>query len=139
MDLCIFIFMKRICLCAKPRDLIRVHEDCFPKTAFGRTGFLGEYAPLNTITAVLSAPVRTMQELYGNKAAGRLMSAFSRLFTHFLQGHGFTCGIDDVLLSPAAELERANNLSGAEQTALVASASVAGLPEIRVSANVRNH
>jgi hypothetical protein len=73
------------------------------------------------------------QELYGNIAAGRLMSGFSRLFTHYLQGHGFTCGINDVLLSPAAECERATNMKGAELTALVASASVAGLPEIKAS------
>lgn len=110
------------------------NERSFAKPALGCTGDSGEYASSAT-TVVLLASVRNVQELYGNKAAGRLMSAFSRLFTHFLQGHGFTCGIDDVLLSPAAELERAANLRGAEQAALVASASVAGLPEIRVSAS----
>ncbi len=72
------------------------------------------------------------QELYGNQAAGRLLSGFSRLFTHFLQGHGFTCGIDDVLLSPAAEMARSEQMRGAERTALAASALVAGLPEIKV-------
>eukprot|EP00208_Stichococcus_sp_RCC1054_P004326 CAMPEP_0206143018 /NCGR_PEP_ID=MMETSP1473-20131121/19032_1 /ASSEMBLY_ACC=CAM_ASM_001109 /TAXON_ID=1461547 /ORGANISM="Stichococcus sp, Strain RCC1054" /LENGTH=1731 /DNA_ID=CAMNT_0053538243 /DNA_START=203 /DNA_END=5398 /DNA_ORIENTATION=- len=75
--------------------------------------------------------VHSVQELYGNKAAGRLLSGFSRLFTHFLHGHGFTCGIDDVLLSPAAEAARAKQMRGAEKTALVASARVAGLPEIK--------
>ena len=36
--------------------------------------------------------VHAVQELYGNAAAGKLLSAFSRLFTFFLQWHGFTCG-----------------------------------------------
>ncbi len=36
--------------------------------------------------------VHGVQELYGNAAAGKLLSAFSRLFTFFLQWHGFTCG-----------------------------------------------
>lgn len=36
--------------------------------------------------------VHSVQELYGNVAAGQLLSAFSRLFTYYLQWHGFTCG-----------------------------------------------
>ncbi len=36
--------------------------------------------------------VHAVQELYGNTTAGKLLSAFSRLFTHFLQWNGFTCG-----------------------------------------------
>ncbi|KAM0907755.1 hypothetical protein ACQ4PT_015902 [Festuca glaucescens] len=43
--------------------------------------------------------VHTVQELYGADTAGRLLSIFSRLFTLFLQFHGFTCGVDDLLLS----------------------------------------
>jgi hypothetical protein len=54
------------------------------------------------------------QELYGNAAAGRLLSCLSRLFTAFLQDHGFTCGLDDVALVHAAELERTRTLGKAE-------------------------
>lgn len=50
--------------------------------------------------------VHAVQELYGNAAAGRLLSAFSRLFTAYCQWHGFTCGFDDLLLVQAAEDKR---------------------------------
>lgn len=49
-----------------------------------------------------------------------------------LQGNGFTCGIDDVILSPEAETKRASILVGAEATALRASADAAGLPPLKV-------
>ena len=35
----------------------------------------------------------TVQELYGNQVAGRMLSCLSRLLTYYLQHHGFTCGI----------------------------------------------
>lgn len=50
------------------------------------------------------------------------------------QGHGFTCGIDDVLLSPGAESKRATILGGAEATVLRASAEAAGLTSLPVHA-----
>ncbi|GAB2269507.1 hypothetical protein Dimus_004424 [Dionaea muscipula] len=42
--------------------------------------------------------VHTVQELYGSKVAGNLLSVLGRVFTAFLQIHGFTCGVDDLLL-----------------------------------------
>ena len=68
-----------------------------------------------------------MQELYGNAVAGQVTSALSRLFTGFLQHAGFTCGIDDLLLQPAAETARKAASAGAEGAALSASASFLGL------------
>ncbi|CAN6216331.1 unnamed protein product, partial [Urochloa humidicola] len=50
--------------------------------------------------------VHTVHELYGADTAGILLSTFSRLFTLFLQLHGFTCGVDDLLLCQAANEER---------------------------------
>lgn len=49
-----------------------------------------------------------------------------------LQGHGFTCGIDDVLLSLGAESKRAAILGSAEATVLRASAEAAGLASLPV-------
>lgn len=43
-------------------------------------------------------------ELYGAKIAGQVLTYLGRLFTHFLQIRGFTCGIDDMLLSAKAEV-----------------------------------
>jgi DNA-directed RNA polymerase I subunit RPA1 len=50
--------------------------------------------------------VHSVFELYGPTVAGKLLTVFGRLFTLFLQGHGFTCGIDDLLLSQEAETTR---------------------------------
>ena len=55
-----------------------------------------------------------LQELYGNAVAGTVLSAFSRLFTFYLQVKGFTCGIDDVLLVGHAERARAARIADAE-------------------------
>lgn len=59
--------------------------------------------------------VHTVQELYGADTAGRLLSIFSRLFTLFLQFHGFTCGVDDLLLSQKEDKERKAILDTSEK------------------------
>ncbi len=50
--------------------------------------------------------VHAIQEMYGGATAGHLLSAFSRLFTAYLQSHGFTCGFDDLLLNETVEEKR---------------------------------
>ncbi|GFR43873.1 hypothetical protein Agub_g5002 [Astrephomene gubernaculifera] len=70
--------------------------------------------------------VHAVQELYGNAAAGKLLSAFSRLFTYYLQWHGFTCGMDDLLLVPASEARRSALLATAEARAVQASSELLG-------------
>ncbi|KAL1330569.1 hypothetical protein HN51_047809 [Arachis hypogaea] len=59
--------------------------------------------------------VHTVQELYGSNIAGNLLSAFSRLFTNFLQMHGFTCGVDDLLITERKDGERMNQLKSCEE------------------------
>nr|XP_043635531.1 DNA-directed RNA polymerase I subunit 1 [Erigeron canadensis] len=56
--------------------------------------------------------VHTVQELYGPDVAGLLLGAFSRLFTSFLQFHGFTCGLDDLMVSPDCDKEMKVELEG---------------------------
>ncbi|GLJ25883.1 hypothetical protein SUGI_0496070 [Cryptomeria japonica] len=58
--------------------------------------------------------VHIVQELYGANVAGHLLSIFSRLFTGYLQMHGFTCGIADLLLKPGAEDQREKTLEKSE-------------------------
>ncbi|CAF1124966.1 unnamed protein product [Adineta ricciae] len=51
--------------------------------------------------ATLASVVHCYYELYGKRCAADLVSAFSKLFTLFLQYYrGFTLGIEDVLLLP---------------------------------------
>ncbi|KAF3775057.1 DNA-directed RNA polymerase I subunit 1 [Nymphaea thermarum] len=58
--------------------------------------------------------VHMVQELYGENTAGLLLSILSRLFTAFLQMHGFTCGVDDLLLVPEAEVLRTESTNRCE-------------------------
>ncbi|KHN22373.1 DNA-directed RNA polymerase I subunit rpa1 [Glycine soja] len=58
--------------------------------------------------------IHTVQELYGSNVAGNLLSALSRLFTTFLQMHGFTCGVDDLMLTEGKDVERMNQLKSCE-------------------------
>ncbi|KAL2330197.1 hypothetical protein Fmac_017778 [Flemingia macrophylla] len=59
--------------------------------------------------------IHTVQELYGSNVAGDLLSALSRLFTTFLQMHGFTCGVDDLMLTEGKDIERMNQLKSCEE------------------------
>ncbi|KAM6592751.1 hypothetical protein CsatA_000454 [Cannabis sativa] len=59
--------------------------------------------------------VHIVHELYGSNTAGVLLSALSRLFTVFLQMHGFTCGVDDLLLVESKDRERKSLLEKCEE------------------------
>lgn len=70
-------------------------------------GLQGPDAPACALTFCHRPGATALQELYGPTAAGRLLNCFSRLFTAYMQWHGFTCGFDDLLLNPHAEAQRA--------------------------------
>ncbi|XP_020588466.1 DNA-directed RNA polymerase I subunit 1-like [Phalaenopsis equestris] len=58
--------------------------------------------------------VHTIHELYGADIAGQLLAVFSRLFTFFLQMHGFTCGVDDLLVFEKSDKKRKRILENSE-------------------------
>ncbi|CAL5041962.1 unnamed protein product [Urochloa decumbens] len=64
--------------------------------------------------------VHTVHELYGADTAGILLSTFSRLFTLFLQLHGFTCGVDDLLLCQNADKERMSIIGESDNCSVAA-------------------
>ncbi|KAI9278023.1 hypothetical protein BY458DRAFT_452613 [Sporodiniella umbellata] len=43
--------------------------------------------------------VHSIYEIYGPESAGMLLSILSRLFIKFIQNHGFTCRMDDLILT----------------------------------------
>jgi len=47
--------------------------------------------------------VHSVHELYGPALAGSLLTCLGRLLTAYLQHRGFTCGLDDMLLTEPAE------------------------------------
>lgn len=55
---------------------------------------------------LLAAACLPEQELYGDEVGGAMLNALSRLFTARLQDTGFTCGMDDLLLTAGAEAGR---------------------------------
>ncbi|KAJ3679103.1 hypothetical protein LUZ60_017114 [Juncus effusus] len=59
--------------------------------------------------------VHAVHELYGADSAGDLLSIFSRLFTLYLQMHGFTCGVDDLLIDPDTDRKRKKILEKSEE------------------------
>lgn len=61
--------------------------------------------------------VHAVYELYGSQLAGRLLTAFGRLFTYHLQEVGHTCGIEDLVLTAAADKERKKLLEKVEYDA----------------------
>lgn len=71
--------------------------------------------------------VHCAYELYGGAVAGRLLSSLGRLFSAYLRGHGFTCGIDDLLLTPPAEAARRATIATARGAAMDAAAEFVGL------------
>jgi len=69
--------------------------------------------------------VHAIAELHGRSTAGALLSIFSRLFTNFVQKHGFTCGMDDLILTAQAEIDRIEELEKADESCKTATAEVA--------------
>mmetsp|Transcript_4366 Transcript_4366/g.6424 ORF Transcript_4366/g.6424 Transcript_4366/m.6424 type:complete len:1605 (+) Transcript_4366:139-4953(+) len=59
--------------------------------------------------------VHCCHEFYGPVFADQLLSGISRLCTKFLQIHGFTCGLDDCLLTSEGDQYREKQLSQANE------------------------
>ena len=50
--------------------------------------------------------VHSLFELYGSDLANRFLTMLTRLFTFYMQTHGHTCGIDDMIITREAEIKR---------------------------------
>lgn len=51
--------------------------------------------------------VHSMYELYGGNCSTNVLSAFSKLFTYYLQREGFTLGVKDIIVLEKADKKRA--------------------------------
>lgn len=70
--------------------------------------------------------VHSFYELYGSEKAGELLTALARVFVANLQTHGFTCGLDDLLLKPAANRQRRETIEHSHQQGLIEAAKFSG-------------
>lgn len=55
--------------------------------------------------------IDSIHEIYGHTIAGRLIGILGRLLTRFLNMRAFTCGIDDLRLTPEGDRARKEKLS----------------------------
>ncbi|GAP92188.1 putative DNA-directed RNA polymerase I subunit RPA1 [Rosellinia necatrix] len=66
--------------------------------------------------------IHSIHEAWGPEVAARLLSCIGRLLTRFLNMRAFTCGMDDLLLTPEGERMRKEVLRDASHIGLEASA-----------------
>lgn len=50
--------------------------------------------------------IHTFFELYDSNATGRLLSCISKVAMAFMQMHGFTCGVSDLIMNDEANAQR---------------------------------
>ncbi|RWA06234.1 hypothetical protein EKO27_g8870 [Xylaria grammica] len=66
--------------------------------------------------------IHSIHEIWGPESAARLLSCMGRLLTRFLNMRAFTCGMDDLRLTPQGEKKRKEVLQDASHIGLEASA-----------------
>lgn len=73
--------------------------------------------------------VHSIHEIYGSHIAGQLLSVLGRLFTRYITSVGFTCGMDDLHLTPEGDSWRKEILRNASDVGRKAAAEVTNLDE----------
>ncbi|KAH8597985.1 hypothetical protein B0O99DRAFT_507574 [Bisporella sp. PMI_857] len=73
--------------------------------------------------------VHSIHEAYGPAVAGKTLSILGRLLTKFLHMRAFTCGMDDLRLTPEGEKLRRETLNGADKVGISVAAKYVGLEE----------
>jgi DNA-directed RNA polymerase I subunit RPA1 len=71
--------------------------------------------------------VHSFYEIYGSEKAGELLTSLARIFTAFLQIHGFTCGLDDLVLTPEFNKKRRLIIEESHQSGMQAAAKFSDL------------
>lgn len=79
--------------------------------------------------------VHSVHEVYGPTIAGKLLSSLGRLLTRTLNMRAFTCGIDDLTLTPDGESSRNKKLSMADGTGLVVASEYVGMKDEKPTAS----
>lgn len=74
--------------------------------------------------------IHSVYEVYGAETAGRLLSVMGRLLTKYLHMRAFTCGMDDLLLTPEGNRLRREKLSGSYQVGKEVAMKYVGLTDV---------
>ncbi|KAF7560706.1 hypothetical protein G7046_g3438 [Stylonectria norvegica] len=73
--------------------------------------------------------VHAVHEIYGPAIAGKLLSSLGRLLTRYLNVRAFSCGMDDLRLTPQGESARKEELKAARQVGLEVASTYVSLTE----------
>ena len=69
--------------------------------------------------------VHSFYEVYGSEKAGELLTALARIFSLFLQTHGFSVGLDDLVLKPGHNKERRMTIEKCHPDGVISAAKFA--------------
>lgn len=73
--------------------------------------------------------IHAVYEVYGHTIAGRLLGIMGRLLTNFLHMRAFSCGMEDLVLTPTGEKNRKEKLQEARTIGLEVAAKYVGLED----------
>ena len=73
--------------------------------------------------------VHSLHEVYGPSVAASFLSVLGRLFTNYITSTAFTCGMDDLYLTPEGNKKRTDILETSHDIGREAAAEVANLPK----------
>ena len=71
--------------------------------------------------------IHSFYEIYGSEKAGELLTSLGRIFTMYLQLNGFTCGLDDLVLTQDYNKKRRMIIEESHKEGIEAAASFCGL------------
>ncbi|KAI5864165.1 beta and beta-prime subunits of DNA dependent RNA-polymerase [Durotheca rogersii] len=71
--------------------------------------------------------IHSIHEIWGPESAAKLLSCLGRLLTRFLNMRAFSCGMDDLRLTPEGEQNRKKKLEGAKDIGLKVAAKYVSL------------
>ncbi|KAF4472818.1 DNA-directed RNA polymerase I subunit RPA1 [Fusarium albosuccineum] len=74
--------------------------------------------------------IHAIHEIYGPVIAGKLLSSLGRLLTRYLNMRAFSCGIDDLRLTPEGEKSRRQELQSADHIGLKVASGYVSLGDI---------
>lgn len=81
----------------------------------------------NHIGASSYSLIHCFFELYGGKYSAQLLSAFSKLFTVYLQSDAFTLGVEDILVTEKADYDRQRYIDDSRNAGILAALESLGI------------
>lgn len=76
--------------------------------------------------------VHSFYEIYGSEKAGELLTALARIFALYLQRHGFTVGLDDLVLKPEFNKRRRLAIEKGHMNGVIAAAKYADMTGYKI-------